>query len=78
MVLTDSRFQGYHELLSRQHGQQEELSSQLDEQDVRKMEELTKVSQQEVVVTMTMLRTSLCFPDEDILFVCLFHCLTSS
>ena len=36
--------QGYHELLSRQHAEQEELSSQLDEQDVKKMEELHKVS----------------------------------
>ena len=36
-------FQGYHDLLSRQHADQEELSNQLDEQDVRKMEQLEKV-----------------------------------
>ena len=48
--------QGYHELLSRQHAEQEELSGQLDEQDVRKMEELFKVSQQEVAATLSVQR----------------------
>ncbi|KAL8610099.1 hypothetical protein ACOMHN_024565 [Nucella lapillus] len=33
---------GYHDLLSRQHSEQEDLSTQLDEEDVKKMEQLDK------------------------------------
>lgn len=33
---------GYHDLLSRQHAEQEDLSNRLDEEDVKKMEQLDK------------------------------------